>query len=34
MPWGEYYISLSKPNVQMYKEQSLELGNKLSVGQS
>lgn len=33
MPWGEYYTSLSKPNIQMYKEQSIEFGKKLSVGQ-
>lgn len=34
MPWGEYYISLRKPNAQMYKEESIEFGKKLSVGQS
>lgn len=34
MHWGEYYTSLSKPNIQMYKEQSIEFGKELSVGQN
>lgn len=31
MPWVEYYISLNKPNVQMYEEQSIEFGKELNV---